>query len=76
MTLTLEPLRPIIRAPGTFLLGCVVIGSLVWLLFMLMNENHFGLFVGLQIAFQAFALEALWQLCEKRAGLREPQNRG
>lgn len=58
-----------------FLLGLVVIFSIMWLLFVIMNENHMRLFTGLQIGLQPFAMEALWQLCEKRAGLRETRNR-
>ena len=39
----------------------------VWLLFVLLNENHMSLFVGFQIGFQAFALNVIWRLCERRA---------
>ena len=73
MRFGLEAFDPIRRAPGTFLLGLVAVCFVVWLLFILMNERHFSLFVGLQIGFQAFALEALWRLCERRAGFRETE---
>ena len=75
MRFGLEALDPIRKAPGTFLLGLAGMGLVVWLLFALLNENHFWLFVGLQIGFQAAALEVIWHLCERRAGLHESGNR-
>ena len=75
MPFRLEALDPIRRAPGTFLLGLVAMCLVVWLLFVLLNENHFTLFVGLQIGFQAAALEVIWRLCEWRAGLNQSRNR-
>ena len=65
--LRLEAFDPIRRAPGTFVLGVAAMCSVVWLLFVLLNESHMSLFVGLQIGFQAFALNVIWRLCERRA---------
>lgn len=75
MPLSLEVFDPIRKAPGTFVLGIVAMCLVVWLLFVLLNENHFRVFVGLQIGFQAAALSAIWHLCERRSGRREPRNR-
>lgn len=67
MPLGFQAFDPIRRAPGTFVLGIVAMCLVVWLLFVLLNENHTSLFVGLQIGFQAFALNVIWRLCERRA---------
>ncbi len=75
MRFELEAFDPIRKAPGTFVLGLMAMCLVVWLLFALLNENHFGIFVGLQIGFQVAALEAIWRLCERRAGLRESRDR-
>ena len=71
----LEVFDPIRRAPGTFVLGFVAMCLVVWLLFVLLNENHMNLFVGLQIGFQAFALTAIWRLCERRAARQDARAR-